>query len=232
MDLTVYLAIGCVALIFVPIVLTYRFEKHMVCHFGELGVQPLTRDPYMRFCLADATQAGFSFLGWSRDLRGGLYQVSHALLVSPDRTTIAVVTTGFLMVPIRGVCLYTPTVDGRLFFTTNSQNFAEMDLSRNWTNHLALEASVPKLWQHHQAWLQKMAVSPRTFDREGHELEEFRAVREEHYRLMARAGLISYIDPSASRWRYTLRGAIRTAAWGFFAALMRKITLGRFPRNA
>ena len=120
MDLTVYLAIGCVALIFVPIVLTYRFEKHMVCHFSEPGAQPLTRDPYMHFCLADATRAGFSFLGWSRDLRGGVYQVSHALLVSPDRTTIAVITTGFLMVPIRGVCLYTPTVDGRLFFTTNS----------------------------------------------------------------------------------------------------------------
>ena len=232
MDSTVYLAIGIVTLIFVPIVLTYRLEKHMVCHFGEPGSQPLSRDPYVHFCLADAAQAGFSFLGWSRDLRGGVYQVSHALLVSPDRTTIAVVTVGFLMIPIQGVCLYTPAVDGRLFFTTNSQNFTEMDLSRNWTNHLALEASVPRLWQRHQAWLKKMAVLPRTFDREGHELEEFRSMREHHYRSMERAGLISYIDPSASRWRYTLRGAIRTATWGFFVALMRNITWGRLPRSA
>src|SRR5574337_532424 len=114
--------------------------------------------------------AGFSFLGWARDLRGGIYQVNHAMLVSPDRTTMAVITAGFLLIPIEGTCLYTPTADGRLFYTTNSQNFVQIDVSRNWTSQLALEPAFGRLWQRHRAWLQEMAVLPRPFDRSGHEL--------------------------------------------------------------
>jgi hypothetical protein len=231
-----YLAIGSVTLILtfillVPI-LTFRLEKHMVWQFGELEAQPHRRHPYTDSGVVAATQIGFSFLGWARDLRGGIYQVNHALLVSPDRTTMAVITAGFLLIPIEGTCLYTPTADGRLFYTTNSQYFVQIDVSRNWTNRLALQRTFGGLWQRHQSWLQEMAVLPRPFGRSGHELEDFRALRAEHYRSMAHAGLISYTDASASRWQFTLYGATRTAIRSLLVGLMRRFTLGRFPRNA
>ena len=228
----VYLMIGVLALIYVPIILIYRFEKHMVWQYGEPEAQPQNRDAYMNFCVAGADQADFRFLGWARDLRGGIYQVHHALLVSPDKTTIAIITAGFLGIPISGVCLYTPAADGRLFFTVNHQAFAQIDLSRNWTHQFLPEPIFGRLWQHHQAWLRKMDVSPRFFRRSGYELEDFHRVREEHCRVMAGAGLISYTDASASHWRFTLYGATRTAVRGFRIALLRRITLGRVPRTA
>lgn len=236
MDSNTYLAVGSVVLIlsFVLLlpILTYRFEKHMVWHWGEPEAQPHSRHQYTDYSVAAATQADFLFLGWARDLRGGVYQVNHALLVSPDRTTIAVITAGQLLIPIAGTCLYTPTSDGRLFYTTDSQYFVQIDVSRNWTSQIALGSSFGGLWKRHQVWLEEMAVLPRPFGRSGHELEDFRALRAEHYRLMANAGLISYIDASASRWQFTLYGAIRTAIRSLVVGLMRRFTLGRFPRTA
>jgi hypothetical protein len=235
MDRDTYLLIGSVALILAFIlllpILTFRFEKHMVWNYGEPEGQPQRPHPYMESCVAAAMQAGFSFLGWARDLRGGIYKVNHALLVSPDRTTIAVITAGFLVVPLEGICLYTPTADGRAFYTTNSQYFVQIDVSRNWTSQLALAPTFAKLWQRHQAWLQEMAVPPRPFARSGRELEDFRVVRGEHCRSMAAAGLIRYIDASASRWQYTLYGAIKTAMRSLAVRLARRFTLGQFPRT-
>ena len=236
MDSDTYFLIGSVTLILtfilvVPI-LTFRLEKHMVWQYGEPEAQPHRRHPYTDSCVAAATQAGFTFLGWARDLRGGIYQVNHSMLVSPDRTTMAVITAGFLLIPIEGTCLYTPTADGRLFYTTNSQYFVQIDVSRNWISRLALGPAFGRVWQGHQAWLQEMAVLPRPFGRSGHELEDFRALRAEHYRSMAHAGLISYTDASASRWQFTLRGATRTAIRSLLVGLMRRFTVGRFPRNA
>lgn len=236
MDSDTLLSIGSVAFIFgfvlfLPI-LTYRFEKHMVWNWGDPEAQSDRRHPYTDYGVAAATQAGFSFLGWARDLRGGIYQVNHALLVSPDRTTIAVCTAGQLLIPIAGTCLYTPTADGRLFYTTDSQYFVQIDVSRNWTSQLALASTFDGLWKRHQSWLKEMAVLPRPFSRSGRELEDFRTVRAEHYRSMEHAGLIRYIDPSASRWQFTLYGATRTAIRSLRVGIMRKFTLGRFPRMA
>ena len=235
MDSDTLFAIGSVALILTFIlilpILTYRFEKHMVSHFGEPEAQAQSRHPYTDYGAAAAAQAGFVFLGWSRDLRGGVYQVNHALLVSLDRSTMAVITAGTLLIPIQGTCLYTPTADGRLFYTTNSQYFVQIDVSGNWTNRLALGADFSQLWQGHQAWLREMGILPRPF-RSGHELEDFRTVRAEHYRSMESAGLIRYIDASASRWQFTLSGATRTAMRSLLVGLLRRFTFGQFPKKA
>jgi hypothetical protein len=236
MDSDTILGIGSMLLILtlvliVPI-LTYRFEKHMVWQYGEPEAQPQRHHPYTDSGVVAATEAGFSFLGWARDLRGGVYQVDHALLVSPDRTTMAVITAGSLLIPIAGTCLYTGAADGRFFYTTNSQYFVQIDVSRNSTSRLALERTFGGLWQRHQSWLQEMAVLPRPFGRSGHELEDFRILRTEHYRAMAHAGLISYIDAAASRWQFTLYGATRTAIRRLLVGIMRRFTLGRFPKNA
>jgi hypothetical protein len=236
MDSETYLLIGSLALILAFVlllpILTYRFEKHMVWQYGEPEAQPHRRHPYTDAGVAAAMQAGFLFLGWARDLRGGIYKVDHALLVSPDRTTMATITAGFLLIPIQGTCLYTPTADGRLFYTTNSQYFVQIDVSRNWISRLELGRTFGGLCQRHQAWLQEMGVVPRPFARSGHELEDFRAVRTEHCRSMAHAGLISYIDAGASRWQFTLYGATRTAIRGLLVAIARKFTAGRFPKTA
>src|SRR5262249_51271053 len=141
--------------VFLVPILTFRLEKHMVWQYGEPEAQPHLRHPYTDYGVAAAIQAGFSLLGWSRDLRGGIYKVNHALLVSPDRTTMAVITAGSLLIPMAGTCLYTPTADGRLFYTINSQYFAKTDVSGHWISRLALEPSFGRLWQRHQAWLKE-----------------------------------------------------------------------------
>jgi hypothetical protein len=49
---------------------------------------------------------------------------------------------------------------------------------------------------------------------------------------MERAGLISFTDPSASRFQFTLSGAAKTAIWGYFVGMIRKLSFGRIPRTA
>ena len=225
---------GMVAFFLISLTLIHCIEKRMVWPYGELQMQPHFDDStgYTTACVASAVAVGFSQLGWMRDMKGENYRISYAILVSPDRSTLAVIGAGHIFsLPLHGTWLHTPSSDGRSYYSTDKQAGVQLDVSRHWSNQLVLASNFGELWQRHQAWIQELRVLPRGLSA-GRELEEFRAVREEHYRAMERAGLIQYTDASATSFRFTLYGAARTASWGYFLGLLRAITRGAFPRTA
>jgi len=228
------LFLGMVAFWVVFLTVVFRLEKRTVSPYGDLEATPFFGDPtgYGARWMADAVRAGFVFLGWARDTRGSTYSCSYALLVSADRTTFVVISVGtILKIPMQGTWLHTPAMDGRSFNTTDKQAGVQIDLSRNWTNQLALEPSFGQLLQKHQEWLQNLNVLPRGFT-PNREFAEFKALRDEHYRSMERAGLIRFIDGSATQFYYTLPGAAKTATWSYLVGVIRGLSKGTFPRSA
>jgi len=229
-----YLFLGMVAFFLITLPIVYRLEKRTVWLYGELQPRPCFEDSsgYAARTLADAGKAGFSTLGWAPDRRGGTYRLMYALMVAADRSTFAVICVGTMAkIPFQGTWLHTPTADGRCFYSTDTQSGVQMDLSGNWTNQLVPKASFQNLWQRHQEWIREMRVLPRPFT-SGQEMKELRAMREQHFRSMERAGLISYTDVSASQFYFTTVGAIKTAHWSYLLGLIRAVTGGRIPRSA
>lgn len=230
----VQILLGMMAFWAVFLTIIFRVEKRTVSPYGELETSAFFGDPtgYGAKWVAEAVHAGFVFLGWARDSRGTIYRCSYALLVSADRTTFAVVGVGtILKMPLQASWLHTPAMDGRSFNTTDKQAGVQIDLSRNWTNQLAIKPSFSELLQTHQAWLQSLSVLPRAFT-PNREFEEFKAMRSQHYRSMERAGLIRFTDASATQFYYTLAGAAKTAIWGYLVGLARGMSQGAFPRSA
>lgn len=231
MSLYSFLAMVCFFLVGLTIV--FFVEKRMPWPYGDLQPQPHYPDTtgYGSEWVNGALRSGFRLLGWTRDLKGNTYRVTYAMLVSPDRSTFAVIGVGGIAsIPLRSTWLHTPSADGRSFYSTDNQNGVQLDLSRNWTNQLARVEGFEELWQCHNAWLQEKRVIPRGFQ-SGSEMEEFRALRQEHFRFMERAGLIRYTDPSGSHFRFTLLGAAKTASCSYFLGLARALTAGKFPRS-
>lgn len=225
---------GAVAFFLISLTVIHCVEKRMVWPYGELQAQPHFADStgYSPAWAANAVASGFSLLGWMRDMKGENYRISYAILVSPDRSTLAVIGAGHIFgLPIQGTWLHTPSSDGRSFYSTDKQAGVQLDVSRHWANQLVFASTFAELWQRHRSWVQELRVLPRGLSAR-RELEEFRAVREEHYRAMERAGLIQYTDVSATSFRFTLYGAARTASWGYLLGLVRAVTRGAFPRTA
>ncbi len=225
---------GMVLFFLVLITVTYRLEKRLTWPFIAPQSQPPYDDStgYAGRWVNDAVQTGFTMLGWSCDPRGGIYRVSYALLVSPDRTVFAVIGAGALgKIPLQATWLYTPTADGRSFYSTDKQSGVQIDLSKNWTGQLVPVRNFQMRWQRHKDWFQELAVMPRPLSA-GRELEEFREVRERHFRFMEQSGLIDYVDPMRTEFRFTTLGATRTAIWSYFLGLSRAVTDGKFPRSA
>jgi hypothetical protein len=222
--------------IFWSVLLTviFRFEKRMAWPYGELQPDPPFADPtgYGSIRVAEAVEDGFTLLGWTRDLKGPRYRVSYAMLVSTERNIFATIGVGsILQIQLAATWLHTPTADGRCFYSTDHQSGVQIDLSHHWTNQLVPGTSFRELLQKHQDWIRINEVVPRPFAR-GREIEEFRTLRQEHYRSMERNGLIGFTDASANYFRFTLSGAARTATWGYFLGMARQLSGGRFPRNA
>lgn len=232
--MNIHLILGTVVACLFLLIIVFRLEKRMVWPYGGLQPQPHFDDPtgYARRWVDDAVRAGFSLLGWTRDLKGETYRVTYAMLVSPDRTTFAVIGVGsILQMRLQGTWLHTPSADGRSFYSTDNQSGVQIDISRHWTNQLVLVPSFSAFWLRHRSGIQELRALPGFFS-SGRELDELRSLREEHFRSMERAGLIRYIDGSANQFQFTLHGAAATAIWSYFLGLVRAITSGRFPRNA
>lgn len=229
-----YAMLAVSAFFLVLTVVAYRCEKRMVWPFGSIQAQPQFSDTggYGARCVDDALKAGFRLLGWAPDLRAPRYKISYALLVSSDGDCFAVVGVGTLLsMRMRGTWLYTRTIDGRVFYTTDSQVCVETDVSRMWRSHLAQVDTFSKLWQRHRDLLRDYGVTSHAFSA-GREAEEFRNAREEHFQAISRLGLIAFVDGSATHWRYTLQGALKAAVLNFSIGLLRRITFGRVPRSA
>ena len=234
MPFLLWYALGVVTFFSITLSIVFRLEKRMVWPYGELEATPYFGDPtgYGDRWVKDAVQAGFLMLGWARDIKGPTYRASYAMLVSPERDTFAVVGVGTVLnIRVQSTSLYNPTADGRTFCTTDNQTSVQIDLSGNWPSQLCPEPNFDKLLQKHREWVRDCGVLPRPFTR-GREYVEFRCLREEHFRSMERVGLIRFTDPSAARFQFTLPGAAKTATWGYFVGMARKLSLGRFPRTA
>jgi len=229
-----WLILGMVVFWSILLTIIFRLEKRMVWAYGELQAEPHFGDStgYGTRWVADAVQAGFVMMGWARDLKGPTYRASYAMLFSPERDVFAVIGVGTVAVfPLQGTWLHSPAMDGRSFYSTDSQSCVQIDLSRNWSNQLAPARTFSELLQKHREWLQSLGVLPRP-STAGRELAEFRELRVQHFRSMERAGLIRFTDPSATHFYYTFSGAARTAIWGYFLGMARKLSFGKFPRTA
>jgi hypothetical protein len=225
---------GMVAFFIVSLTIISRLEKRTVSPYGALEAAPFFGDPtgYGARWVADAVRGGFVLLGWARDTRSSTYRCSYALLVSADRTTFVVISVGtILKIPFEGTWLHTPAMDGRSFNTTDKQAGVQIDLSRNWTNQLALEPSFGQLLRKHHEWLQSLNVLPRSFT-PNREFAEFKVLRSEHFRSMERAGLIRFTDASATQFYYTLPGAAKTATWSYLVGVIRGLSHGTLLRSA
>ena len=211
-----------------------RLEKRMAWAYSELQPEPPYVDTtgYGASRVAEAVDAGFSVLGWARDLKGSKYRVSYAMLISPERNIFAIIGVGsIIQIPLAATWLYTHTLDGRCFYSTDHQSGVQLDLSRHWTNQLVPGSAFGKLLQKHQDWIKTNEVVPRPLTR-GQEVVELRTLRQEHYRFMERASLIGFTDGSMNYFRFTLSGAAKTATTSYFLGMARKLSRGRFPRNA
>ncbi len=212
----------------------FRLEKRMVFPYGALEREPYFGDPtgYGTRGVYEAVKAGFVLLGWARDIKGPVYKASYAMLVSKERDTFAVIGVGkILKMPLQATWLHTPSADGRSFYSTDHQNGVQIDLSRNWTNQLVPRVNFSGLLERHREWLKELGTMPRFFT-PGREYEEFRHLRDEHFRSMERAGLIFFTDGSGTHFHYTFLGAAKTAIWSYFLGMSRQLSFGRFPRNA
>lgn len=223
-------------IVFWSILLTiiFRLEKRMVWPYGKLESATQVEDPsgYSRSRVVEAQTAGFTLLGWAPDVKGSKYRVSYAMLFSSERDAFVIIGVGKVInIPVATTWIYTPTSDGRCFYSTDKQTGVQIDVSRNWTNQLVPSTTFMDLLRAHREWVRNAGALPRSFTH-GRELEEFRVMRQEHYHHMKRAGLIDFIDAGASQFRFTLAGAARTAISGYFLGMSRQLTGGRLPRNA
>jgi hypothetical protein len=210
------------------------FEKRLVWPYGEPEAQPQFPDVsgYGERWVTDALAAGFTFLGWSPDIKGSLYKTCYGLLLSPERETLAMVGIGSILgIPLEGTWLYSAAANGRVVYSTDNESCVEIDLSGLWKSQLIRAHSLQALFQRHKELLLTNGFVPRPFSAD-HALDEFKAIREERFQAMARAGLISFLDDSCTRWRYTLFGALKLSALSHSIALLRAITFKRFPKSA
>jgi hypothetical protein len=231
---SMYIVIGIIAFLFVLQAVTARLEKRMIWPYGSPETQPQFPDStgYSARWIDDALKVGFSFLGWSPDLKGPRYRVCYALLVSPERDCFVIIGVGtILSMTLRGTWIYTRATDGRVFYTTDNQACVEIDVARQWRSQLVRTGTFADLLRRHRDLLRDCGVTPQPFTA-GREVQEFKNCREERYQSMSRKGLIAFTDSSATHWRYTFWGSVKLAALNYSIGLLRGVTYGRIPKSA
>jgi hypothetical protein len=223
-------------IIFVFFLLTAvkMWERRMVWPYGKPDPAAKFGDAssYGSRWVSDAVQEGFQFLGLAPDLKGKMYRINYALLISPKRDCLVIIGMGTLLGKrLEGTWIHSPIANGRSYYTTDNQAGVEIDIIRSWKSQLVPAFSFAGLWKKHREWIQSSALTP-YFLRTGQELDDFRKMREDHFRTMRNSGLIEFTDGSATYWRYTFIGAIKSSFLNFFIGLSRTISFGRFPRTA
>src|SRR5208282_4049983 len=128
-------------MIFWSVLLTiiFRFEKRMVWPYGELESGPAFGDAmgYGALSVENASVAGFTLLGWARDLKGKKYKVSYAMLAAPEGDVFAVVGTGSVVqISVNATWLFTRSSDGRCFYSADHLSAIQIDPSGHWRNQL------------------------------------------------------------------------------------------------
>jgi hypothetical protein len=228
-----WITVGIIVFFFVLITATAIWEKRLIWPYGEPEPQPRYPDPaaYGYNIVAQAVQNGFHCFGWSPHLGGSRYLVSYGMLISPDRLYLATVGTGTIFgLPANSTCLYSRGTNGRLYFSTNHQSGAELDVCALQKCQLVPGAEFADLWRRHCEWLQADSIKIEPFD-VGSEFGCLHRLRIVRFEEMHRLGVIRYIDSEKTRWSYTPTGAVRVSALNYFVGMVRAVTFGRFPRS-
>ena len=233
MSLYTYLffMLGLSTFFIVMLTVVGRLEKRLVWQYGELQAQPPYPDAtgYLERAFAGVQWAQFTFLGWAPDPRPK-YLLNYGLFISPQRDCFAVISTGTIFnLPSRSTTLYTRTMDGKVYYTTDNQNGVQIDLIGNWLSQLAPVPTFQQLLDRHRGLLRDKNVNVVPFT-EGREIEEFRTLRMERYKTMEHRGIIAYIDGSETSWHFTITGAFRYAMLNYTLGTLRAVTGGRVPR--
>lgn len=223
------------AILLILQVIVACWEKRKVWPYSDMQetLPPRTGDyaSYVDRWVADAQQQGFTLLGWVTDTREK-YNIRTAFLVAPDHDCIAAMSEGTLFgMVVRGTLLHTLTDGDRLFYTTDTQNLVEFDVTGKAISQLASVTSFAELWQKHQSWIQEKGIRAEHLP-QGGEVARWRQYREEKYRAMAEKKWIAFTDNTATIWRYTFLGACYLAVGGYFIGLLRGMTGGKFPKSA
>jgi len=211
------------------IAVTGRLEKRLVWQYGDLGAQPPYPEisGYAERWTDQALQCGFVLLGWAPDPRMPGYRQNYALIVSPERDCFVVVCSGNIFkLKSQSVTIYTPTQDGKVYYTTANQNGAQIDLLGHWMGQLTVVSTFQALLQHHRDLLRDKRAMVQPFY-EGREAEGFKKLRVERYETMARRGLITFMDGMETCWHFTLWGALRYAVINHTIGTARAMTHGR-----
>ncbi len=158
------------------------------------------------------------------------YRQNYALLVSPEKDCLVVVCSGnILKLKSQGVTIHTPTQNGKVYYTTATQNGAQIDLLGHWMGQLMVVNTFQALLRNHRDLLRDKAAIVQLFSA-GHEVEEFKRLRVERYETMARRGLITFMDGMETCWHFTLWGALRYAILNYIIGIVRGMTRGRVFR--
>src|SRR5207237_1434446 len=99
------------------------WEKRMIWPYSALERNPQFLDPtnYAEIQIAEALNIGFRFLGWAKDIKGPLYRLCYAFLVSPERDSLVVIGVGTVMnMRLSGIWIHTPDINGQnSYYSTN-----------------------------------------------------------------------------------------------------------------
>jgi len=179
-----------------------------------------------------AMQAGFQFLAWTYDMKGPMYKINYAFVVSPDRECLAIIGAGAIgSIPVSGTWLYSRDSQGTLSYSTDKQSCSVIDISGAIKCQLVPNAPLVTLVQSHREWLHTRGIMPAAFPL-GAEIDELRTLMTVHRKEMGRKGLITFTDQSEERWRYSFVGAWKMSFVNYWIGLVRAITFGKFPKTA
>src|SRR5581483_8264293 len=170
---TLYALGGFIVFMFFVQIVIARWEKRMVWPYGSPEAEPQFPDPsgYGKRWVRNAFEAGFTFYGWCPDLKGPRYRVSYGLLAPPSGDCFVVVGVGTIFsLQLRGTWIYSRTIDGQVFYTTDHQSCVEIDPARRWRNQLTKTDNFPALLKSHRETVRARGIAIQPFDT-GHEVE-------------------------------------------------------------
>lgn len=192
-----------------------------------LSKAEIVMNAYVSGQVGQAQTFGFEFLGRSHDLKGASYKVDYFFLTSRDRETLAIIGVGKVVkIPVQGTWLFTIGPDDTAFYSVNHQSCVEFDPLGKWKSQLVFDASFNRLYDAHKSWLQKLNVPTAPF-RKSREIDDFRQARDSRIEFLIRKGLVKRVTANPEYWKYTLLGAFRCGAIGYFVGLYRALKAGR-----
>ena len=199
----------CFLIFGILILATSRLEKNDVRTFVPAETnRPDETSPYFLAMNQAAADMGCRFGGYFVQKRQKLgSRVCISLWVSPENHTLILIGGGKVArVSYDKTFLRSTIESGRTLETSDS--FGLVDPSDITSKEVLLNAGLPELYAKHQERLAARQEGARSFD-ETRTFEEFEAMETAKVERMREKGLVEYVDPAHSIWRFTWKGSMR-----------------------